>query len=190
MLFWVGLVFAQDTTRRFGTPLADETTRVAINVYLHWRDQEELEQLTTDQTTPDNPQYGQFLTPAQFHARFSPKAEDVRKVQSALRELGFKVGHTPDSGLFVQASGTVAQIKSAFHVSQNLYSYRGKTLRAHAEAPSIPAPLANLVTYIAGLDDSRLLMRPAHSQQPATLTTSSQIQPPYGFPVLFPCSTY
>ena len=158
ILLWVVFVFAQDTTAQFGTPLpelkillsgtvppwvvsasklgpADESKRVVITLYLHWRDRAELEQLIVDQTTLDSPQYGQFLTPAQFHARFSPKAEDVRKVQSALRELGFKVGHTPESGLFVQASGTVAQIKSAFHVSQNLYSYRGKTLRAHAEAP-------------------------------------------------------
>ena len=213
ILLWAGLVFAQDTTRRFGTPLpeqrallsgtvppwvarakklgpADERTRVAITVYLHWRNQDELEQLITDQTTPDNPHYSQFLTPAQFHARFSPKAEDVRKVQSALRELGFKVGHTPDSGLFVQASGTVAQIKSAFHVSQNFYSYRGKRLRAHAEEPSIPVALSGLVSYISGLDDSRLLMRPANLQRPANVTTSSEIQPPYGYPVAFPCSSY
>ena len=218
VLLWAVFVFAQDTTPQFGapefgTPLpeqkivlsgtvppwvgsarklapADESTRVAITVYLRWRNQDELEQLITDQTTPDNPLYGQFLTPAQFHARFSPKAEDVRKVQSALRELGFKVGHTPESGLFVQASGTVAQIESAFHVSQNFYSYRGKRLRAHAEDPSIPVALIGLVSYISGLDDSRLLMRPANLQRPANVTTSSEIQPPYGYPVLFPCSNY
>lgn len=49
-------------------------------------------------------QYSKFLTPAEFHARFSPNAGDVRKMQSALRELGFKVAYTPDRGLFVAAS--------------------------------------------------------------------------------------
>jgi len=169
---------------------ADDDQRVAITAFLSWRDQEALEQLVADQTTPNSPRYGHFLTPAQFHARFSPKAEDVRTVQRALRELGFEVGHTPDSGLYVQASATVAQIKNAFHVSQNLYSYRGKTLRAHAEAPSIPAALSGLVSYISGLDDSRLLIRPARPQRPATGTTASGIQPPYGYPVAFPCSSY
>ncbi len=111
-------------------------------------------------------------------------------MQSALRDLGFQVGHTPDSGLLVTARGTVAQIKTAFHVSQNLYSYRGKTLRAHAEDPTIPAALSGLVSHISGLDDSRLLMRPAHSQRTATADTSATIQPPYGYPVGFPCSNY
>jgi subtilase family serine protease len=93
-------------------------------------------------------------------------------------------------GLFVQAIGTVAQIKHAFHVSQDLYSYRGKTLRAHAEEPSLPAALSGLVSYVSGLDDSRLLIRPARAQRPATAATSSRIEPPYGYPVAFPCSNY
>jgi subtilase family serine protease len=169
---------------------ADDNKRVLITVYLHWRNQKGLGQLIADQTSPDSPQYGKFLTPSQFHARFSPKTEDLRKVQNALSELGFKVGHTPASGLFVEASGTVAQIKNAFHVSQGLYSYRGKTLRAHAEDPSIPAALSGLVSSISGLDDSRLLVRPVRWQHFATVTTSSKIQPPYGYAVNYPCSDY
>src|SRR5262249_11202067 len=119
---------------------------------------------------------------------------------SALRSLGFHIEYTPDSGLFVRASGTVAQVKEAFQVSQNLYSYRGKTLRAHAEEPSVPAALKDVVTYIAGLDDSRKLMRPrhvsraqmlAHPSSPSSVSAPQQIQPPPGptfFP--FPCSNY
>lgn len=168
---------------------ADDNKRVAITAYLSWRNQAELERLILDQTTPGNPRYGQFLTPQQFHAEFSPKPEDVSLVQNTLRGLGFKIEHTPDSGLFVRASGTVAQIREAFHVSQNLYTYRGKTLRAHAEAPSIPASLAKLVTYIAGLDDGRVLIRPAHVQRGAPAKLAG-LKPPYGGAVYFPCSNY
>jgi subtilase family serine protease len=197
---------------------ADKNKRVVITAYLSWRNQTELEQLVADQTTPGSARYGQFLSPEQFHAAFSPKANDVTRVQEALQRLGFKIEQTPASGLFVAASGTVAQIERAFQVSQNVYSYRGKLLRAHAEDPSIPASLAGVVTYIGGLDDSRLLKRPARplgvgsgisSAAPLTLLSpynrlarlpgaatssttppSPELMPPYGGPGLFPCSHY
>lgn len=178
---WVG------NAKKLGT--VDDNKRVAVTFYLRWRNQQQLERLITDQTTPGSPRYGQFLTPPEFHARFSPRAEDLRKVQNALSELGFKLWRTPDSGLFVPASATVLQIKNAFHVSQDLYSYRGKTLRAHAEDPSIPASLANLVTYVAGLDDSHLLIRPADTRRAAT-GASPALKPPFGAPPYAPCSTY
>ena len=169
---------------------ADENKRVVITAYLAWRNEEELEHLIEDQTTPANPRYEQFLTPEQFHAAFSPKVEDVAAVQNALAALGFKIENVPASGLFVQASGTVGQVKQAFHVSQDLYSYAGKILRSHAEEPSVPPSISGLVTYIAGLDDSRLLIRPAHVQtaQAArrTWATSSSFR---GSPT-FACSQY
>jgi subtilase family serine protease len=194
---------------------ADESKRVAITAYLSWRNQTELEQLVAEQTTLGSPGYGQFLSPEQFHTAFSPKAEEVTRVQEALRSLGFKIEYTPASGLFVTASGTVAQIEAAFQVSQNLYSFRGKLLRAHAEDPSIPASLVGVLTYIGGLDDSRLLKRPARPQGAgpgasaiaplalmsngglgrlplaATSTTAPPaLMPPYGGPGRFPCSHY
>jgi subtilase family serine protease len=176
--------------------LADESKRVLITAFLSWRNPAELQRLLRDQTDPGSSRYGQFLEPEQFHAEFSPRAQDVIAVQSSLRSLGFHIEYTPDSGLFVRASGTVAQVKEAFHVSQNLYSYRGKTLRAHAEEPSVPAALKDIVTYIAGLDDSRKLMRPLHVSRmqmlahPSSPSSVSAPQPPQPPPDFFPCSNY
>jgi subtilase family serine protease len=178
---------------------ADESNRVLITAYLSWRNADELQQLLRDQTDPSSPRYSQFITPEQFHEEFSPSARDVLQVQSTLRGLGFNVEYTPDSGLFVRASGTIAQLKHAFHVSQNLYSYRGRTLRAHAEEPLLPAAISGVVTYIAGLDDSRKLMRSMrisrsqarHTSSARGISSLQQPQPPFGFGlVLFPCSNY
>jgi len=171
---------------------ADENTRVVIEAYLSWRNQGELEQLVQGQATPGSSRYGQFLTPEQFHAAFSPRAEDVALVQRTLSALGFHVRHTPASGLFVEASGTVGQIKQVFGVSQNLYSYRGKILRAHAEEPSVPAQLSGVVTYIDGLDERRPLMKPAlaRSLRAGPSLTTGVIPPPEGGNNLYPCSNY
>jgi subtilase family serine protease len=143
---------------------AQESQRVVITAYLQWRNAQKLEQLVEDLSTPGSVVYGQFLSPDQFHAAFSPKPSDAQSVQEALRGLGFKIEQTPASGLFVVASGTVALAKHAFQVSQNLYGYRGKILRSHAEDPILPASLAGYVTYIGGLDDSRRLKRPANGE--------------------------
>jgi len=141
---------------------ADDNQRVMIAAYLSFRNQAALENLITDQSTPGNAKYGRFLTPEEFRAQFAPDPADVKLVQDTLAGLGFTIEHTPASGLFVEASGTVAQVKSAFRVSQDLYSFNGKTLRANTESPTLPARIANLVTFIAGLDDSRFLVKPLH----------------------------
>src|SRR5882724_8577129 len=111
--------------------------RVTITAYLSFRNQGALKDLVAAQSEPSSTQYGKFLTPEQFHAEYSPKAADVQRVQRTLERLGFHVVYTPDSGLFVSASGTVAQVKAAFGVSQDLYAYKGKILRANAETPRI-----------------------------------------------------
>jgi subtilase family serine protease len=181
---------------------ADSTRRVLLTAYLSWKSAGALEQLVREQTSPGSPRYGQFLSPEEFHAQFSPHAEDVQRVQRGLSELGFRVEYTPDSGLFVRASGTVEQVRQAFHVSQDLYAWHGRVLRAHAEEPLLPATLQGIVTYLAGLDDSRMLMRPLHVSRARNLeradgtaastadSSSSSPQPPFGFAVPFPCSHY
>jgi subtilase family serine protease len=141
---------------------AAESDRVTIVAYLSLRNQPALKDLITAQATPTSPHYGQYLTPEQFHAQFSPKAPDVQRVQHSLEKLGFHIEHVPASGLFVRASGSVAQVKATFGVSQELYSYKGKILRANAETPRIPAAISDVVTYVAGLDQTGALRTPSH----------------------------
>ena len=65
-------------------------------------------------------------------------------------------------GAYVSASATVDQIRRTFHVTQNLYSFGGKTLRANKEEPTLPASLTGKVLFVEGLDDSALLRHPYH----------------------------
>jgi subtilase family serine protease len=143
-----------------GEAASNKTVTVAL--YLSFKDLDGLKALVKAQSTPGNKQYGKYLTPEEFRARFAPDVADVQLVQNTLKEMGFKVEYTPKSGLFVEASGTVAQIKSAFKVSQRLYAVNGKQLRANLENPTLPAKLSKIVTYVAGLDDMAQLRTPLH----------------------------
>ena len=66
-------------------------------------------------------------------------------------------------GVYVSATATVAQLRTAFKVTQNMYSYKGMTLRANKEEPTIPASLAGKIVYIEGLDDTTMLRTPVPS---------------------------
>lgn len=168
---------------------ANDAKQVRIAVYLSLRDQTKLTALIDQQNTPGSPQYGKFLSPEEFRAQFAPAAADVQKVEDTLTGLGFTIVSKPASGLFVVASGTVAQLKSAFHVSQNLYSYKGRTLRANAEAPVLPTGLDSLVTYIAGLDETRKLVKPFRHVAMRDLR-SPDAAPGTGSRPISPCMTY
>jgi subtilase family serine protease len=141
---------------------ARDSDRVTIVAFLSFRNQSALRDLIAVQSTPGHSQYGKYLTPEEFHAQFSPRAADVLRVQHTLEELGFRVDHTPASGLFVKASGNVAQVKAGFGVSQEVYAYKEKILRANAETPRIPAAISDVVSYVAGLDETALLRTPSH----------------------------
>ena len=95
-------------------------------------------------------------------------------MEKGLRDLGFTIVNKPVSNLYVQFSGTVAQVTAAFQVSQDLYAYNGKVLRANAQEPTLPASLKGVVTAISGLDDSGLLIHPFHrSINDDSVTTAS-----------------
>ncbi|HEY1710382.1 MAG TPA: S53 family peptidase [Rhizomicrobium sp.] len=145
---------------------ANSAQTVLISVHLPFRNMPALEALAKAVSTPGSSQYGHYLTPAQFRQRFAPLPADVASVRNALAKLGFSVGHSPASGAYIEATGTVGQIRSVFHVTQNLYRIHGQTLRATDRAATLPATLAGLVTSVSGLNDRRAI--PDHIVEGAT----------------------
>ena len=141
-------------------PVAD-SKRVAITVYLGFKNEDALTKLVEAQTKPGTAQYGRYLTRAQFHNRFAPEASHVAAVKAALRKEGLSIGHIAASGFYIQATGTVAQIKKAFQVDQDYYKFEGKVLRATAKAPTVPSNIAAYVIHIGGLSQSGSVYRPA-----------------------------
>lgn len=157
------------------------TDSVGFRVYLGWTDPAAAEAVAAAVSDPHGSSYGQYLTPAQFHQRFSPSQSSVGAVTSWLRSQGFTVDYTPSNNLYVAAEGTVAQAAAAFGVSFGDYSVSGLTLRSPQSALSIPGSLAGTVEAIAGLDESAALVHP--DQVPTA-------PPPAAFVNGTPCSSY
>jgi subtilase family serine protease len=144
------------------TGASSASTSVTIAVHMALRNPAGLKQLVEAVSNPRSSTYGRYLTPDQFAARFAPDAAAVNQVKALLENAGMKNLTVGPHGVYVSASATVAQLRSAFGVTQNQYSYGGRSLRANTDEPKIPAALAGKVLYIEGLDDTAMLRTPMH----------------------------
>jgi subtilase family serine protease len=152
---------------------------VDFQLYLGLRDRAEAERVLASVSDPSSPNYGRYLTPAQFRSRFSPSDVEVAAARSWLEAQGFSVGTVPANHLVVPATGTVRQVERAFRVQLNYYRSNRMVLRAPSTVPSVPASLAGIVHGVLGIAQS--FMHPA-SVPPAP--------PPPAFRSAKPCSTY
>jgi subtilase family serine protease len=141
---------------------APASRSVTIAVHLALQNSASLKSLVADVSSPKSRDYGHYLTPDQFAQRFSAPAASVNAVKSLLENSGMSHVEVGPNGAYVSATATVAQLRTAFHVTQNLYSYKGLTLRANNDEPTLPAALAGKILYIGGLDDTASLRQPYH----------------------------
>ena len=143
---WVG------KAQRVGTAAANG--HVAIVLHMALRNPDRLQQLVADVSKPGNPQYGKYLTLAGFRSRFAPDPADANAAAALLKNAGMKNVTVGPAGVYVSADATVAQISATFGVTQDLYTFQGRTVRANSQLPSVPASLAGKVLAIEGLDAS------------------------------------
>jgi subtilase family serine protease len=161
---------------------ADPQGDVGFRVYLGWNDPSGVVALAQAVSDPNSASYRDYLTPAQFRARFAPSQAQVGAVQSWLRGEGFSVEYTPQNNHYVSAEGTVAQTEAAFGTSFGMYSVQGLTVRSPSSDVSIPSSLDGIVSGVIGLDDSAQFVHTNH--------TTGDAPPPPAFVSAQPCSAY
>lgn len=126
---------------------------VSLTLTLPLRRQAELDDLLRGLSDPSDPQYGKFLTPAQFTARFGPTPADYAAVQDWARARGLVVTGTHPNRLLLDVSGTAGAVESAFRVRLGQYrAADGRIFRVPNAAPRIPAAMAARVSGVVGLD--------------------------------------
>jgi subtilase family serine protease len=141
---------------------APDTLMVDIAVHMTLRDIDGLRNFVAAVSKPGRPLYGHYLTKAQFRSAFAPESAAVDAVKALLTRAGMTDIVVGPANAYVSARASVAQLKTTFGVTQNVYTFKGRTLRANSEAPRIPDTLAGKVLFIEGLDDSASLRHPYH----------------------------
>jgi subtilase family serine protease len=100
---------------------------------------------------PNSPDFGKFLTPAQFHARFGPTPAQRAAVTAWLHGAGLTI--TADDAHSVSATGTSAAAERAVGTRLDRFATAGQVYRAPVTDIKVPASLAGAVLTVRGLDD-------------------------------------
>jgi subtilase family serine protease len=117
--------------------------------------QSDLVALLAAQQDPQSPLYQQWLTPAEFGARFGATDADLTQVTAWLEAQGFTVDEISAGRRLVAFSGSAAQVAAAFRTPLHIYRVNGTDHLANAEDPQIPVSLSGLVAGIVSLHDFR-----------------------------------
>ncbi|WP_182278062.1 protease pro-enzyme activation domain-containing protein [Granulicella sp. 5B5] len=143
--------------------------------------QADLTQLLADQQNPASAQYHQWLTPAQFGARFGISDNDLATVESWLQAQGFSVVNVSPSRNRITFSGPESAVEAAFGAPLHYFRATSggmtattdtRTHIAPAHDLTLPASLSGMVLAVRNLSDYR---PQSHTiKRPAANFTSSQ----------------
>jgi hypothetical protein len=114
-----------------------------------------LRQLLDDQQNKSSANYHAWLTPEQFGKQFGPADSDVQAVTQWLTTHGFQNIKVGAGKTVVEFSGSVGQMREAFHTDIHKFQIRGEMRNANVSDPQIPAALAPVVSGIVGLTNFR-----------------------------------
>jgi subtilase family serine protease len=162
------------SAQRVGAVPGDQ--QLDVSVYLPWRNAADLASLAAQVSNPDSAHYRQYLTPAQFRARFAPSQSDVDAVSAWLKAQGLQVTGGPTSNHWIDARGTVTEVSHAFATSFGYYNYHGDQYWAPDSEPSAPSSIAGKILALTGLQNGDFATRNA--------------APPAAFVNAPPCSAY
>jgi subtilase family serine protease len=144
------------------TGALDASAPLSLQVHLQMRNETAARAQLEAISDPDDAQYGKFLTTEQFAAAYAPSADDVAAVRAHLESHGLAVGEVPANNAYVAATGTAAQVESAFSTHLSTYYVAGETRYAPDQAASLPEAVATRVKTVIGLSSP-------HKMRPMTL---------------------
>jgi subtilase family serine protease len=151
--------------------------------------QAESDALVEAQHDARSPLFHQWLTPAEYGARFGVGAQDLVRITKWLKGHGFTVEEIAASNRLVFFSGTAGQVAKTFHTEIHHYKVDGMEHIANSQDPQIPAALAGVVGGVVSLHDfrrrSEIKTRTALGAQPLYSAGSTHYLFPADFAVIY-----
>jgi subtilase family serine protease len=168
----------------------ERSTPISVSIALPLANLSEAEDTLRAIYTPGDPQFGRFLTPDEFIARFGPSNADVASVIAAFEKYRLKAERT--STTIIKLTGLPADLERAFSVS--LHSFEtapegdvpGFRFHAPLNTASIPTEISALVSGVVGLNNRphfspRVKTLPALLRKAATGAPATKAGNPFGF---------
>ncbi len=133
----------------------DPAKTLRITVALQMQNRQDLENLVRQQATPGSASYNTHITPAQFNATYAPNLASVQAVKNYLGGAGLRNISVEPNRLFVSATGTTAQIETAFNTHLASFKQKGKTVFVNTSPAQVPQALSGIVLSVLGLNNVR-----------------------------------
>ena len=123
---------------------------VSFDVFIPIQHRDQLDQLLVDLNTAGSPNYHKWLTPQQFHQRFSATSADLANIQQDLAAAGLNTTEVEPRHLHV--TGTAGSIERTFSTElHNAVLPGGATHAAAVRTPLLPNSLQRLNAVVVGL---------------------------------------
>jgi trimeric autotransporter adhesin len=132
--------------------VSEPTGRIMLVLRRSAAQQQSLKEYLASLQSAASPNYHKWLTPTQFGKLYGPADADLQTIETWLQSYGFRIDKVPQARNFIQFSGNMGQVQSAFHVSMHTFVVNGKQYYANVNDPQIPAALAPVVAGIARLN--------------------------------------
>ncbi len=134
----------------------DGTQPISLALSLPLHHQAELQDLLHGLSDPSDPRFGQFLTPEEFAARYSPTPAEYARVIAYAQAMGLTVTGTHANRTLLEVAAPAGQINRAFGLRLLTYKSQldGRTFFAPDAEPQIPAALGGLVSGVIGLSNA------------------------------------
>jgi subtilase family serine protease len=161
--------------------------RMILTLHLNNGKQAELDTLLAELHDPISPNFHHWLTPEQFGAQFGASPEDIDAITGWLVASGFVVDEVAKGRLWINFSGSVANVDRAFHTEIHNYHVKGRLYHANDKDPSIPRGLSDVVAGVVTLHNYPLKMMNtgARPVQPDYTDGSTHYLSPGDFAVIY-----
>ncbi|MBO0730674.1 MAG: S8/S53 family peptidase [Acidimicrobiaceae bacterium] len=173
------------------------SSRVDFQVVLQLRNEGAAKALVQAVSTPGSPSFRHYVTASQWESQFSPSNAQVARAKSWLRSQGFTVGAVARDRITISASGTAAQVESAFGTGLQNYQYKGHTVRFATSNLSVPSSVAGNVVGALGVNQQVATPDVASAASGASTTASPAAASngpfppaPAAFVTSLPCGQY
>ncbi|MCX4747722.1 protease pro-enzyme activation domain-containing protein [Kitasatospora sp. NBC_01287] len=151
--------------------------QLSVAVSLKLRNTADLDKFLADVANPASANYGHYLTPAEFTARYAPTQADVDHVVAFLKSQGLTASVSANRQV-IDAKGSNAQIAQAFGTHESAYydASDAKQFFANDNAASLPADVAAIVDGVSGLNNKTV-----RTPELAKPNTSHPLATPSGY---------
>ena len=133
----------------------DPAKQISVVLSLPLRDSQGAAEFVSHVSDPGDQQYGQFITPEQFAARFGADEADYVALKDWASANGLQISQESVARTLLTVRGTVGQFQTLFKTQLNNYrSPDGQEFYSASIEPTIPNAISSKVTEVIGLTAS------------------------------------